>query len=118
MSTTANTTRYTSLDIIVQQGDDLDSTNGTFPIVDSNGSNVNLTYYDSGTLVVKKRSFSTTAKLTFDTADSSLTLADGSFILAQTSANMELTRGAYVYEMVCLKSAVEVTICRGLFIVK
>jgi hypothetical protein len=118
MATTANTTRYTNLDIIVQQGDDLDATNGTFPIVDSNGANVNLTYYDSGTLIVKKRNYSSSTELTFDTADSSLTLQDGSFILAQTSTNMELSRGAYSYEMVCKKSAVEVTICRGQFIVK
>ena len=114
---TASTLQYTKLDIIVQKGDTLDSNNAVFTVVDNAGANIDLTGYDSSTLVVTD--IHGNAIITFDTADSSLILADGSFQLAKTATLMDaLTAGAFRFLHKVIASTTEYTIGKGQFIVR
>lgn len=115
---TADTTRFTKLDIIVKKGGTLNSTNGRFTVKDDAGASIDLSGYDSGTLKVYSDRYSTTPVMTFSTADSSLVLNNGSFDLVKSATLMDaLAIKPYYYEVEVISGVIEIPIGLGQFIV-
>jgi hypothetical protein len=116
MSTLANTTQFSRLDIVVQKGDTLDANNATFTVKDEAGDNIDLSGYDSGFLNVYDLNGSLV--LEFLTSDTSLILANGTFQLAKTASYADaLAASAYLFRCAVTTGSTVISIAKGQFII-
>ncbi len=103
--------------ILAKAGDTLNAANATILVVDEEGVNVDLSGYDSGTLLVKHKlsDADVDAVLSFDSAESELTLQDGSYILLKAASDMDVPPKAYAFELKVISGVIEITADEGTF---